>query len=155
MGASGPLRACSARIDRLLSLSPRSTTRNVMKFLRWIAASAVALAVGQNALAEDPYPASGRAVQLIYPFGAGGTDTLFRAFAQSMNTVSGGRFIVMNREGASGAIGASTVARARPDGYTLLASPSIVLTNLPYTQKNPGYDIDSFESVCQTSLKAL
>jgi tripartite-type tricarboxylate transporter receptor subunit TctC len=109
----------------------------------------------QVGAAQSVFPQPGKVLTLVYPFGAGGTDALFRVFAENMSEVSGGKFIMMNREGASGAIGAGTVARAQPDGYTLMVGPSIVVTNLPYTQKDLTYTIDSFDFVCQMNVNVL
>jgi len=125
--------------------------KSISKFAGVLALAAVC----QTGVAETKFPEPGKVVQLIYPFGAGGTDTLLRVFAQSMAEASGTKFVVVNREGASGAIGAANVARAEPNGYTLMVGPSIVLTNLPYTQKDLAYDFDSFDFVCQLNVNAL
>lgn len=126
-----------------------------MKLINKLAGALALAALCQAGGAQSAFPEPGKVVQLVYPFGAGGTDSLFRVFAQSMAEASGGRFIMMNREGASGAIGAATVARAKPDGYTLMIGPSIVVTNLPFTQKDLSYTIDSFDFVCQLNVNAL
>ena len=76
---------------------------------------------GTSAPAQEVFP--NRPVQLIMPFGPGGSDAMFRAFAASMSNVMKQQFVVINREGASGRIGTSQVAVARPDGYTLLLAP--------------------------------
>ncbi|MDX3904636.1 MAG: tripartite tricarboxylate transporter substrate binding protein [Pigmentiphaga sp.] len=125
----------------------------IMKSAKWIGMLALLVTLTAPAAAQDAYPA--RPVQLIYPFGSGGTDTLFRVFAQAMGKIAGVQFVYMNREGASGAIGAASVARAQPDGYTLMIGPSIVMTNLPYTQKDLPYGFDSFDFVCQLNVNAF
>ena len=125
-----------------------------MKLIKMAAVLATAALCNVGA-AQSAFPDPGKVLTLVYPFGAGGTDSLFRVFAQNMSEVSGGKVIVTNREGASGAIGAATVARAQPDGYTLMVGPSIVITNLPYTQKDLAYTIDSFDFVCQMNINAL
>lgn len=109
-------------------------------------AAAAALAAAPLA-AQETFP--NRPVQLIMPFGAGGSDAMFRAFAASMSNVMGQQFVVINREGASGRIGTASVAAARPDGYTLLVGPTTPITNLPYTMKDLPYQFDSFDFVCQ------
>lgn len=70
------------------------------------------------ALAQEAYPA--RPVTTIIPFPAGGgTDGAARIFADVISKMMGQPFIVMNKPGASGSVGASFVAKAKPDGYTL------------------------------------
>ena len=92
------------------------------------------------AQAQTPaYPAA-KAVKIIVPFAAGaGTDAMGRLMAQKLGEVMNATFVVENRTGASGAIGAQFVAQAAADGYTLLlvASPfTTVAASLP----NAGYD---------------
>ncbi|APW38632.1 twin-arginine translocation pathway signal protein [Rhodoferax koreense] len=81
-----------------------------------------------------------RPIKIIVPFAPGaGTDAVARLMAQKMGEVMGASFVVENRAGASGAIGAQAVAQAAPDGYTLLlvASPfTTVAASLP----NANYD---------------
>lgn len=97
--------------------------------------SAASLTQAQSAAT---YPE--RPVRLIVPFAPGaGTDAMGRLVAQKLGEVLGGTFVVENRTGASGAIGAQFVAQQPPDGYTLLlvASPfTTVAASLP----NAGYD---------------
>lgn len=82
-----------------------------------------------------------RPVHLIVPYAAGGgTDTVARVLAQKLSGVFGQQFVVENRTGASGMIGATAVAKSEPDGYTLLvASPAEVALN-PNLFKNMAYD---------------
>src|SRR5499426_809799 len=80
-----------------------------------------ALAMPPVAAAQD-YPA--RAVKIIVPFPAGGTaDVMPRIFADFLSKRWGHPVVVENRAGAGGNIGAEAVAKAEPDGYTLLAAP--------------------------------
>lgn len=81
-----------------------------------------------------------RPVKVIVPFAAGGSiDIVARVVAQQLATRSGGRFIVENRTGASGNIGAKSVAKATPDGYTLLVSPDTVFTVNPHIASDPSF----------------
>jgi len=90
-----------------------------MKTLRLIAALAVPLLFAQPAAAADSYPS--KPVKIIVPYQAGqGTDVAARYLAEYLARDLGQPFIVENRPGAGGNIGASEAARAAPDGYTLL-----------------------------------
>ena len=82
-----------------------------------------------------------RPVRLVVPYPAGGgTDTVARVMAQKLGDKLGQRFLVENRSGASGNVGAQTVAKAEPDGYTLLVgSPAEVALN-PNLFKDLAFD---------------
>lgn len=88
---------------------------------------AIFLAGGSAQAAQWPQ----RPVHLIVPYAAGGgTDTVARVLAQKLSTTFNEQFVVENRPGASGMIGAGYVAKASPDGYTLLVgSPAEVALN--------------------------
>jgi tripartite-type tricarboxylate transporter receptor subunit TctC len=103
------------------------------------------------ALAQS-YP--DRPIRLISPNPAGGAnDTIVRIIAARMSTLLGGSFIIDNRGGAGGKIGAEAVARAAPDGYTLLAGSVSTHSFAPLVPPKPGYDpIKDFEPI---SLFAL
>jgi tripartite-type tricarboxylate transporter receptor subunit TctC len=103
------------------------------------------------ALAQS-YP--DRPIRLISPNPAGGAnDTIVRIIAARMSTILGGSFIIDNRGGAGGKIGAEAVARAAPDGYTLLAGSVSTHSFAPLVPPKPGYDpIKDFEPI---SLFAL
>jgi tripartite-type tricarboxylate transporter receptor subunit TctC len=74
------------------------------------------------------YPA--RPVRVIVPLTpGGGVDTIARVIADHYSQVMGQRFVVDNRPGAGGTIGVETVAKAAPDGHTLLVSSSSMVTN--------------------------
>jgi tripartite-type tricarboxylate transporter receptor subunit TctC len=82
-----------------------------------------------------------RAVRIIVPFPAGGpTDILSRVIAQRMSEDWGEPVVIENRPGANTVIGAQQVARAAPDGYTLLAAMDTTLVMNPATIKNLPYD---------------
>jgi tripartite-type tricarboxylate transporter receptor subunit TctC len=88
---------------------------------RGLAAASLALAAAPAARAQSDWPS--RAVTLVVPWAAGGsTDAVARIFAARLVQDTGRSFVVDNRTGANGTIGFNSVARARPDGYTLLVS---------------------------------
>jgi tripartite-type tricarboxylate transporter receptor subunit TctC len=78
-----------------------------------------AVLAGTGAAAAQPYPS--RAVTVVVPFGAGGpTDALARIVGERMRVSLGQQIIIENVTGAAGTIGVGRVARATPDGYTLI-----------------------------------
>ena len=92
-----------------------------MKLVARLAAAA-AFAMSAFAAAAQTYP--DRTITIVVPFAAGGpTDTVTRLVAESMSKDLGQQIIVENVGGAGGTLGAGRVAKAEPDGYTLLAPP--------------------------------
>src|SRR5712672_493510 len=82
-----------------------------------------------------------RPVRVVVPFAAGGAaDVIARLFSESLGTVFSQQFIVENRAGAGGIVGAQTVARADPDGYTLIGAGMSSHVLAPAASKSPGYD---------------
>ena len=85
------------------------------------------------------YPA--RPVTLVVPFPPGGSsDMIARVLGQAMGEKLGQPFVVENKAGATGAIGATFVKHAPPDGYTLLVSSLAVFVVNPHLQKGLAYD---------------
>src|SRR4051795_10035997 len=81
------------------------------------------LAVSLFACAAFAQPYPSRPVKIIVPFGPGGSaDTLGRIVAQKLSDQLKESFVVENRGGAGGALGSEIVAKAQPDGYTLVVS---------------------------------
>jgi len=110
---------------------------NRQLFLRTAVAAVIATCVS-GAWAQA-YPS--KAVTIIIPFPPGGTlDVIGRQLAQKLGEQTGQTFIVDNRPGGAGTIGAIAVKNAAPDGYTLLFSPSTVTTT-PMTMKAATYDV--------------
>jgi len=108
-----------------------------MLFTRILAAAALGLsALGA---AAQGYPA--RPVRVIIPFPPGGTlDTLGRSLAQKLAEQMGQPFIVENKPGGNGVIGADQVAKAQADGYTLLFNAS-TFVSAPMTMKSTPYSV--------------
>ena len=80
-------------------------------------------------------------IRLIVPFAPGGNaDIVGRLVAAGMAQALGQPVLVDNRPGAGGGVGAAQVAKAAPDGYTLLSGSNGPLTVNPFVQLNPGYD---------------
>ena len=118
-----------------------------------IVLSASAL-VSRTTVAQGVYPT--KAVRLVVPFPPGaGTDNVARVIAQKLSERLKQSVVVDNRTGAGGAIGAAEVAKAEPDGYTLLfvAAP---FTTVAASQKSPGYDpIRQFVAVAPIAVGPL
>lgn len=82
-----------------------------------------------------------RTITLVVPFPAGGpTDTLARVVAEDMSRTLGKQVIVDNKAGANSIIGTQAVARARPDGYTLLMATPAALVMNPLLRSDLSYD---------------
>src|SRR5574341_340460 len=87
-----------------------------------------AFCLGMAGAAAQPYPV--RPVRVVVPVTAGGgVDTLARIVSEHLSAAWGQRFIVDNRPGAGTSIGAEIVAKAAPDGHTLMVSSSSFVTN--------------------------
>ena len=105
------------------------------------AAACALLLVAVPAGAQEAWPA--RPVKLIVPSSpGGGTDLYARLLGQSLGDALKQQFIVDNRPGASGNIGAEAAARSAPDGYTFLVSANPALTVNPSLYKKLPYDAE-------------
>lgn len=99
----------------------------------------LALALPGHAHAADKYPS--RPVRVIVPYVAGGAaDITTRVVAQKLSDRLGASFVVENKPGANGMIGTDFVAKAKPDGYTLLADASGPLVVNPSLYDKVPYD---------------
>ena len=99
----------------------------------------IAAMAARPALGQEAWPA--RSVRLIVPFAAGSSsDTLARLITAPAAAPLGASFIVENRAGAGGLLAVQQVARAAPDGYTLLWGGGTAITNA-VMQRNPGFEI--------------
>ncbi len=105
-----------------------------------------AMAMAHTAAQAAEYPT--RPVNMVVPFAAGGpTDAVARSLGEAMREPLGQTVVVENKGGAGGSIGTSLVARAKPDGYSILLM-HIGFSTAPSLYKNPGYDpLKSFQPI--------
>lgn len=102
-------------------------------------------ATAWHASAQD-FP--NRAITMVMPYAAGGPgDTITRVFAGAMQKHLGQQILVDNTSGASGSIGTAKVARAKPDGYTLLMIHVSHATNVAMYKGLPYHPVDDFEPI--------
>jgi tripartite-type tricarboxylate transporter receptor subunit TctC len=112
------------------------------------------MAAAPNSSWAQAWPS--RAVRLIVPFPAGGpADALGRVLADQLNKMWGQPVIVENRGGAGGNLGAEVVARAAPDGYTLLLNASSHVINASLYDKLPYDPIKDFTPVSEIASYML
>jgi len=105
--------------------------------------------IGAHAEAEHPDTYPSKSVRLIIPFPPGGpTDILGRLVGEILGKELNQPFIAVNVGGAGGTIGAIQVARAKPDGYTLMLGTAGTIINNPHMNKNIGYDpLKDFQAI--------
>lgn len=111
----------------------------IQTYLRTIAGLVVALMlIPFAAWAQAPYPS--KPIRIIAPFPPGGAvDIVGRTLAQHLSTALGQPVVVENKPGANGTIGSALVAKAEPDGHTLLLSSVGAITIIPHV-RDVGYD---------------
>ena len=108
---------------------------------RWIAALSATLLGGTLAMAQ-PYP--NKPIKAVVPFAAGSaTDQIGRAFAAKMSETLGQTIVVDNKPGVNGMLGADAVAKAAPDGYTILIGTNSTNAALKSLMKKLPYDQDT------------
>jgi tripartite-type tricarboxylate transporter receptor subunit TctC len=115
--------------------------------MAWVVLSMGALALPGLAWAQDKYPS--KPVTLIVPQGAGGAnDAIARVIAQKLGDQLGQSFIVDNRTGAGGNVGAAAAAKSKADGYTLMLTADSVMVINPSLYKNTGFDtLKDYEAI--------
>jgi tripartite-type tricarboxylate transporter receptor subunit TctC len=117
--------------------------RAMLAVVAWLFVAGAALA--------QAYP--NRAVKVVVPWPPGqATDIAARIVAEKLQAALGQPFVVENRPGAGGSIGSDVVAKAAPDGYTLLAASSGPISIMPHLQKTP---YDPAKDFAPVSLIAL
>jgi len=106
------------------------------------------LATGSAGAAAD-YPS--KPITMVIPYRAGGsTETMGRIVADALGAELGTKVVVKTRPGAGGAVGATEVAAAEPDGYTIMFAASSSLLWPPLTQ-DVAFDLDSFQYVAKVT----
>ncbi len=124
---------------------------------RLLAAAAAAMALAASphaALAQSDFP--NKPIRIVVPYSAGtGSDVIARVIAQSITDKTGKSVIVENREGGGSLIGTQAVAKAAPDGYTILiaANPMVIV---PSQSANPPYHpVNDFVPVSKVAVIPL
>ncbi|HEY3076660.1 MAG TPA: tripartite tricarboxylate transporter substrate binding protein [Burkholderiales bacterium] len=110
-----------------------------MKARIWAAAATALMVAGAAWAQVQNYP--NRPVRVIVAAATGGPDITARIVAAQLQAQMGQPFVVENQPGANGIVGASIVAKAAPDGYTLLVYSSGIVIN-PYAHKSMPYDTE-------------
>jgi tripartite-type tricarboxylate transporter receptor subunit TctC len=119
---------------------------------RQVLAGMGALAASRGAFAQTPFPT--RTVTIVVPFGAGGaTDLTARLVAEKLSTRWGQPVVVDNKPGGGGNVGSALVAKAPPDGYTLVLGVTgshginvSLMPNMPY------HPLRDFEPLTQATI---
>ena len=118
-----------------------STKINRRHFIAAGTAAAAMPFLSRSASTQAAWPS--RNIRMVCSYPAGGqTDLLARAFGDFITRQVGKTVVIENKAGASGSIGAADVARAEPDGHTILCSISTTYVMNRVMMKNPGYDMD-------------
>jgi tripartite-type tricarboxylate transporter receptor subunit TctC len=120
----------------------------------WIRLLVTACMLGSGFAQAQGWPS--RPVRFVVPFPPGGsTDLAARTLADKLTKSFGTQFVVENRAGGGGAIGTTEVARAAPDGHTILFAADAV-TTLPLVVKNLSFDVlRDFAAVTQVTTQPL
>jgi tripartite-type tricarboxylate transporter receptor subunit TctC len=118
--------------------------KTLVTFIAWLAIAASAW--------SQAYPS--RPVRVVVPWPPGqATDIAARVVAERLQSALGQPFVIENRPGAGGAIGTDAVAKAAPDGYTILAASSGPISIMPNLQKipyEPLKDLAPVSLICMT-----
>ena len=124
---------------------------NLNKSLKTTAAALTMLCAGGAALAAYP----DKPINVIVPYGAGGdSDLSTRVWADAVEKILGSPVVVINKTGGGGVIGTTFVAKAKPDGYTLVNAGLGNMQVTPNFSKTP-YDFDSFQPIVKLTSVPL
>ena len=117
-----------------------------MFYKQWVRGACALFALtAVAAFAAESYPA--RPVRVVVPFGAGGPDLIARIVAQQLASQLGQPVVVDNRPGANGIVGTDTVAKAAPDGHTLILVSASFVVNPSIYKKLPYDTLKDFAPV--------
>jgi tripartite-type tricarboxylate transporter receptor subunit TctC len=123
-----------------------------LKSIGWIALVTSALCgTATSGVAQTAYPTKPISLVVTYPPG-GGADAMARLIAPKMGEALGQTIVVENRGGASGQIGAAAVAKANPDGYTLMLDASSFSVNPSLYPKLPYDSLKAFQPIGVVAL---
>ncbi|HYC46775.1 MAG TPA: tripartite tricarboxylate transporter substrate binding protein [Burkholderiales bacterium] len=124
-----------------------------LKLIPGLLFTAAAL-LSPTAQSAETYPS--RTVRIIVPSAPGGSvDTLGRLVAQKLSTSLGQQFVVENRPGSGGVVGTEIVAKAQPDGYTLLMAYHSHVINPTLYKKLPFDTVKDFIPITQVAVQPL
>ncbi|MBB5696232.1 Bug family tripartite tricarboxylate transporter substrate binding protein [Muricoccus pecuniae] len=125
---------------------------------RALGALTASLPAAKTVQAQEVYPSS-RPITIVVPFGAGagtGTDVITRVIAEEMARSLRTSIIIDNKAGASGQLGTEFVARARPEGYTLLVGTNSTHSGNPFLFRNLRYDpVSGFTPIGRMTINPL
>ena len=143
------MRAARAVMVRSAGATAPARVRGLVRVALAAFAGLAAVVAAPPAAAQEA--ASGRPVRLVIPFAAGGSaDMLGRLVAEGLSKSLGVTVTPENKPGATGAIGAAEVARAKPDGHTLLLGFDGTIAIAPVIQANVGFDpLKDFSSIAR------
>jgi tripartite-type tricarboxylate transporter receptor subunit TctC len=123
------------------------------QFLHLVAAAAAAILIALSG--HEAWSQASRTIKIVVPYPpAGGNDILARLLAEQISRVHGPTIVIENRPGAGTTIGSEAVARATPDGNTLLlTSPDLIISS--HLRKLNYHPLTSFEPICYLATSAL
>lgn len=126
------------------------------RMLGGLLAAGAAVAASPVAAQSPAQSFPSKPIQILVGFAAGTTtDTIARVAAEQLRTRLGQPVVVINKPGANGVIGATEVARAAPDGYTLLVTNSSSMTVNPHLYRKLGYSMADFVPVTPVTSAPL
>jgi tripartite-type tricarboxylate transporter receptor subunit TctC len=119
--------------------------RTTDKFALALGAMVLAMSLSSNLAAQEKFPS--KPIEIIVPTPpGGGTDTVVRILAETVEPILGQKVVVSNKPGGGGLIGMAAVVKARPDGYTLGGLWNAPLTMTPHVQTAP-YGLNDYQPV--------